>query len=548
MKIFSLLICLFFTQKALFAQTSTSGKIETIFQSFDQIDQPGLSVGVIKGSDLIFKKGYGAANLDYGIKNATSSLLDVGSIAKQFTAACIWTLLDSGKISLDDDVRKYLPELPFYGDTIKIRHMLNHTSGLRNYASILELAGVDYTQQKFSNQSVFELTCRQKGLNNIPGEKVLYGNTPYNLLTIIIERITNQSFGEYAKSHLFKPLGMKNTHFRITNTAIVKNRATGYKKEGEAGFIQINRIETCFGAGSLWSSVDDLLIWSSYFINPTPDTKDLMEFLLHQDQLLSGELSSYSRGVMVDEYKNVETVHHGGYTAGYRSQLMSVPELELSIVILTNSQSIDPGSLSYQVLDLFLENFAASQKVEKPYIHSLKELAKFEGDYQEINSSLKMNISLQGDTLKSKSSLGRSYISLVSKNKNTLHRLDAESVKYIFNPEDQSCDLVVYFGATPFYFERITLVDPGQINLKEFCGSFYSAELEVTYQVSLEDNQLQLSYPKNEGIPLVPGPKDEFGNGYRTNYEFVRNQNNEIIKLLVASEGTVKDIEFVKKS
>ncbi|MBX2841041.1 MAG: beta-lactamase family protein [Flammeovirgaceae bacterium] len=523
--------------------------MDSIFQSYDYNSAPGLSVGVVKGSELLFKKGFGLANLDYGIKNSETSVFDVGSIAKQFTAACIWTLLDSGKISLDDDVRKYLPELPFYGDTIKIRHMLNHTSGLRNYSSILELAGVDYTKkQEFNNQSVFELACRQKGLNNIPGEKVLYGNTPYNLLTIIIERITNQSFGEYAIENLFKPMGMESTQYRITNTAIVKNRATGYKKEGDTGFIQINRIESCFGAGSLWSSVDDLMIWSSNFINPTSETAALVEFLLHKDKLLSGEPSSYSRGVMVDDYKNYETIHHGGFTAGYRAQIMTVPDLDLSVMILTNSQSIDPGALVYQVLDLFIDQSEKEQKGKKRYRHKAKELAKFTGDYQEINSSLKMNIALQGDTLKSKSSLGRSYTSLVSKNKNTLYRLNAESVKYIFNPEDQPCDLIVYFGATPFYFERIKLVDPDHIKLEDYCGDFYSTELEVTYQVALKENQLYLSYPNNDGIPLVPGPKDEFGNGYRTKYAFSRNESNEIIKLMVASEGTVKNIEFLKKT
>jgi CubicO group peptidase (beta-lactamase class C family) len=227
----------------IYSQSRIITQVDSVLKQYDSNKFPGLSIGIVKSENVVYNKGIGLANLEYGIKNSDTSVFDIASIAKQFTAACIWSLVEVEKISLDDDIRKYLPELPFYGDTMRIRHMLNHTSGLRNYSSLKELAGEDYSKEFFDNQSVFELMCRQKGLNNKPGEKVLYGNSPYNLLTIVVERITGESFNEYAIENIFKPLGMKNTYYRTNNTSIVKNRAVLIVLPDKRRQIRLKRID-----------------------------------------------------------------------------------------------------------------------------------------------------------------------------------------------------------------------------------------------------------------------------------------------------------------
>lgn len=525
------------------SQSDFETKVDTILKSYNAITKPGLSIGIVKNGELIYNKGFGSANLDYGIKNSDSTLFDIASVAKQFTAACVWTLIKKGKLSLEDNIKTYLHELPEYTNAIKIKHMLNHTSGLRDYSSILDLAGSDYTKQLFTNKDVYELACQQKNLNNIPGEKVIYGNTPFNLLTIIVERISGLSFDEYAKQNIFIPLGMKNTQYRVNNSDIIKNRAIGYFKIKDS-YKQFNRIESCYGAGSLWSNINDLTIWSTIFTQKNSDYAELANFLTTKDALNNGLKASYSRGVMVDDYKGKKTVHHSGITNGYRSQIISIPDISLSVILLANHNNINPDAISYKIIDLFIEE-QQNYKAEKDYSHSKKQLKKFTGTYQEKNSCLKMNIIYKKDTLFAKSSLGKNLIPLSSKTKNTLHRLHSENVKYVFNDSPEN-ELIVYFGATPFYFERITLADVLKINLNDYTGQFFSEELNVNYHFYTENDKLYLDYPNNKKIELHPGQKDEFGNGYRTKYTFIRNKDNKVHKILVASEGTIHSIEFKK--
>jgi CubicO group peptidase (beta-lactamase class C family) len=530
---------------SLFAQSTIINEIDSLIHPYDDNKSPGFSIGVVKDGQLIYNKGIGLSNLEYGIKNSDSSVFDIASIAKQFTAACVWTLIEKGKVSLNDDIRKYLPELPFYGDTIRIRHMLNQTSGLRNYPALEELAGIDHNKEFFNNQKVFELTCRQSGVNNVPGERMLYINTPFNLLTIIIERITKEEFGNYAIANVFKPLGMNHTHYITENTSVVKNRAVGYIRNNDQSFTQPLRTGTCFGAGSLWSTVEDLVIWTNLFTQKNNRYQKLMDFLIQKDTLLSGGESDYARGVMIDKYKGQMTIHHSGITSGYRSQIISVPEKKISIIILANSQSIDPELLSYKILDLFITNTSIKKDT---YQHTRQELISFSGHYQEVNGGLRMDVIFDNDTLKSKSSQGHNYISLVSIDKWSFYRLNNESVKYCFGSKGKfTFDLIIYFGATPFYFERINIIDTKQIHNNDYIGDYYSKELDVTYSIYEEKNKLYLSYRNNPKIELISGQKDGFGNGYRTNYLFIRDKNNKIVKLKVASEGTVKDIEFIKK-
>ncbi len=244
-----------------FAQRSNEfAKIDSIIQPFDKPDAPGFSIGIVENGKLIYTKGVGFANIKTSSKNSGNSIFGIASIAKQLTAACIWNLIKENKISLDDDIRKYIPEFPSYGKTILVRQMLNHTSGIRNYHAIMELAGFDYDKEFHTNQTILNLACKQKGLNNNPGEKIIYGNTAYTLLAIMIERITGQNLNQYAKDKIFVPLGMKNTFYRIDTTTIVPNRALGYVQNEDKSYEHFANKQITYGAGSVGSSIEDLSI------------------------------------------------------------------------------------------------------------------------------------------------------------------------------------------------------------------------------------------------------------------------------------------------
>ena len=523
-------------------------KLDAILARYDLRDKPGLSVGVFKNGKPIYKQGFGLANLDYGIKNSDSTAFSVASIAKQFTAACVWKLVENGQLSLDDDIRKHLPEFPDYGHEIKIRHLLNHTSGIRNYHTLMHLSGFDYDTEYYDNQTLLELAIKQKSLNNIPGQKMIYSNTPYNLLAIIIERISGKNLHEFASENFFRPLEMKNTLICTENNSVIKNCAIGYVENDNKSYSQFPRIQRSYGAGSMVSTVNDLAKWSEILYRGKPELAALSDFLATSEKLQSGKLSDYARGVMVDSYKGFKTVHHSGSGLGGHSQLLVVPELQLSIMLLSNLDHINPTPISYQILDLFLPE-PQQEKVRnrKKYVVKSNDISQFAGHYKEIDSDMKMEIILENDTLKSKGIQSKQAAALKAYDKNKFYRQNNESVKYEFNREkDAMYDLAIFFGGTPFYFKRAVFVKPEDVAIQDYIGSYFSEELNIAYSVFQEDQQLYLSYRNHPKIRLFAGQRDEFGANDRVLYHFERDQLGKVDRLLVSSDGSVQNIKFVR--
>jgi CubicO group peptidase (beta-lactamase class C family) len=549
MRIFIILFTILISNCAFAQRINELIEVDSIIQSFNKANAPGFSIGIIENGKLIYSKGIGLANIETNTKNSASSIFGIASIAKQLTAACIWSLIKENKISLDDDIRKYIPEFPYYGDRILVRHMLNHTSGIRNYHSIMELAGFDYDMEFHDNQTILKLACKQKGLNNTPGEKVIYGNTAYTLLAIMIERITGENLDGYAKNKIFLPLGMNHTFYRTDTTSIISNRALGYIQNEDSSFEHLSNNQITYGAGSIGSSIEDLAIWSNVLNGLNADYLELTKFLTTVETLPSGEIAKYGRGVMVDEYKNKKTIHHSGYGLGGQSQIIVVPELNLAVIILTNLESIDPSPLSYKILDLFLPPQNAERlKSAQPFHHKKNELIKLVGQYKEQNSDMKMEILIENDTLKALGGQGKRPIPLNKTGIGKFIRSNNSSVLYDFSSAKKAnADLIVYFGGTPFYFSKAQFIDSNTINLSDYVGHYFSDELSVEYDIYIENSSLFVDYHNNNKTKLTAGQKDEFGNGQRILYHFERNEENEIVKLYLSAEGTVKNIEFVKK-
>ncbi len=549
MRLFIILFTILVYNSTFAQRTDELAAVDSIIQPFNKPDAPGLSIGIVENGKMIYFKGVGFANIETNTKNSSNSIFGIASIAKQFTAACIWNLINEKKISLDDDIRKYIPEFPSYGNKILVRHMLNHTSGIRNYHAIMELAGFDYDKQFHDNQTILELACKQKGLNNAPGEKVIYGNTGYTLLAIIIERITGQNLNEYAKKNIFLPLGMNNTFYRTDSASIIPNRALGYVLNDMGKYEPQSSNQITYGAGSVSSSVEDLAIWSTILNGKNAKYIDLTNFLTTVEKLPSGETAKYARGVMVDDYKKKKTVHHSGYGLGGQSQIISMPELNISVIILTNLESIDPTPISYKILDLFLppqnNDLPIAAKRFEPKRNNFK---KFVGQYKEQSSDMKMEITLENDTLKALGGQGEKPIPLTSIEKRKFVRLNNSNVLYDFSPnKTANSDLIVYFGGTPFYFSKAKFLYNNNLDLTQYTGYYYSEELSVEYEVYVANNNLYVSYPNHPNMKLMAGQVDEFGNGQRVLYRFERSKENEVIRLFLSAEGTVKNIKFVKK-
>lgn len=507
---------------------------------------PGLTVGVVENGKIKYHNSRGYMNLEYDIPFNDSTVIGLASVTKQFTSACVAILEKQGKLSISDDIRKYIPELAFYGDTIRIMHLLNHTSGIRNHNVLLDLSGFDFTHQGYTNESIEKLMFQQKGVNNRPGEKMLYSNTNYVLLALLVKRVAGLPIHTFAKQEIFEPLGMTNTFYQDDLTKVVKNRAYSYYRAGDA-YKQEKSVTLCVGAGGIESTVQDLAKWSQVFLNPEHTYAFISDFVTTLDTLNSGTVMKHGRGMFVSPYKGYKTFNHSGRGLGMRSQLICVPDLDLSVIVYSNASHINAVDVSYKILDLWIHEPPSKEKAKKKYRHNKKELVKFTGTYQELNSDMGMRIFIQNDTLFAQSSFGRHPVPLSSKSANTFTRLENPSVSYIFSSNEGSdVDLRVDFGGAIFYLERVELAENPNLNVEEFAGKYFSEELDVIYELVISDNKLILNYPNNQGIVLSEGERDVFGSNKRTKYTFIRGENDMVTSFEVASEGTVKGVIFNK--
>ena len=238
--------------------------VDQLFAEWDDPDSPGAALAVTRDGEIIYKQGYGTANLEYDISITTTTIFDIASVSKQFAAFAIATLAHNGKLSLDDDIRTYLPGMPDFGNTITLRHLLHHTSGLRDWVQSLVIAGV-IMEDVISFKHILKMARHQKALNFKPGEAYLYSNMGYNLLAEIVERVTGDSFRDWTDTNIFKPLAMTNSHFHDDHQMILKNRAYSYQAVENGGFKHAVNNTTALGSSSLYSTVEDLAKWMLNF-------------------------------------------------------------------------------------------------------------------------------------------------------------------------------------------------------------------------------------------------------------------------------------------
>jgi CubicO group peptidase (beta-lactamase class C family) len=337
-------------------------QIDSIFSEFDSQDKPGIAVSIIKDGNVIFTKGYGIANLEYNIPITPSTVFHVASVSKNFTAFALLLLEEQGKLSIDDDVRKFLPELSDFGHKITLRHLATHTSGLRDQQYLLGLAGWrddDIT----TDEDVLRLITKQKELNFAPGEKYGYSNTGYTLLAHVISRVSNMSFAEFMNQNIFVPLKMHNTLFKDDYEMIIPNRAYAYHKDGK-NYKKSIMNNACVGASNLCTTVEDMSKWSLNYTNPTIGSRSLIEKMSSITMLNNGDTIDVGIGQYPFNYKGLKEIGHEGFDFGFRAYYSRFPDEKFSVIIITNNgRSIYPYELALKVIDLCLEN-----KFTEPYI------------------------------------------------------------------------------------------------------------------------------------------------------------------------------------
>jgi CubicO group peptidase (beta-lactamase class C family) len=314
---------------------------------------PGCAVGVAVGGRPVLLRAYGMADLERDVRNTPDTVFEAGSVSKQFTAMAVQLLANDGKLKLDDPVRKYIPELPDYGWPLTIRHMLSHTSGLRDWGSVESIAGWPRTTREYTHAHVLEIASRQKSLNFEPGTRWSYSNTGFNLAAVIVARVSGMSFAEFSKQRIFAPLGMAHTEWRDDHTRLVKGRAIAYSLDNGEYHIEMP-FENVHGNGGLLTTVGDLLAWNENLVSPKVGNPKLIADMSTVGRFNDGKPLAYGLGFFVEEYRGVHNVYHSGSTAGYRAHLNRFPAAHTSVAVLCNGSNGDASRAANRVSDAYL--------------------------------------------------------------------------------------------------------------------------------------------------------------------------------------------------
>ena len=344
------------------AATTPAGRIDQLFAAWDRPGSPGAAVAVARGGEVLYQHGYGFAQLEYEVPITPETVFHVASVSKQFTAFAVTLLADRGALSLDDDVRKHVPELPDFGHTITIRHLIHHTSGLRDQWNLLALAGWRL-DDVITRDQIFRLVTRQRELNFPPGERYLYCNTGYTLLAEIVARVTGRSFPAWTAEHVFQPLGMRRTHVHDDHRMVVPGRAYSYGTDPDSGYRKSVLSYANAGATSLFTTVGDLVRWMRNFETRVVGGPRVIEQMYARGVLTGGDTIDYAHGLGHGTYRGLRTIGHGGADAGFRSSVLRFPDQDLSVAVLSNFASFNASQLAQQVAEVYLEDVMEPETV-----------------------------------------------------------------------------------------------------------------------------------------------------------------------------------------
>ena len=338
-------------------QKVLSAQVDELFREWDRPGSPGAVVGVFGDGRIVYMQGYGAANLDHGVPLSPRSVLRIGSISKQFVALGIALLAEEQKLSLGDDIRTYLPEMPSYGKPITIRHLLHHTSGIREYLTLVGLIGQsEGGVYGYTSDDLLALLSRQTATNFEPGERFSYTNSGYFLLAQIIARVSGMKTNAFAKERIFDPLGMSSTRFYDDPTAIMPNLAYGYSRGTNDGYrLDILRSDVIGDLGVV-TTVEDFFYWDSNFYDNKLGAggSELVETVQRRGRTASGEELPYAGGLEWGSYRGLTTVGHSGSAVGYVADFVQFPEERFSVVVFSNFSEFRPGRMAYRIADLYL--------------------------------------------------------------------------------------------------------------------------------------------------------------------------------------------------
>lgn len=549
----SLLIFLFIPISALQAQIEKQKQVDELFTKWDTDNTPGAAVAIVKDGAIIYKKGYGIANLEYDIPITPSSIFHIASVSKQFTVFSILLLEKQGKLSLDDDIRKFIPEVPDFGKTITLRHLASHTSGLRDQWNLLAMAGWRL-DDVITKEHVLKLVSKQKELNFNPGDEFAYCNTGFTLLAEVVSRVSDMSFAEFTKANIFEPLEMNNTLFYDDHEKIVKNRAYSYQPDS-AGYKKSVLNYANVGATSLFTTVEDLSLWAMNFTDIKVGDSTSINKMNTLAVLNNGKTFGGALGQFVGDYRGLNEIQHGGADAGYRSYLTRFPTENFAVIVFSNSAEFNTGGIAHKVVDIYLKDKLKPE--DKPeelneagnseaITVDEKVLNRYVGDF-ELQPGFVITINLNEGQLKGKAT-GQAEFPLtpISITEFKVEGVDAK-IEFIPNEGDNIKLIKLHQGGQIMDAPRVTESNKSSVILADYSGVYYSEELSTAYTFTVVGDSLVAKHSRLSDFKLNHIKDDLFiGEAwFFGQVEFIRDENKLITGCRV-SNGRVRNLFFEK--
>lgn len=526
--------------------------IDAVFHPYDTAGAPGCALGVFRDGRIAYGRGYGWADIERRVPITTATLFDVGSTSKQFTAASIALLAQEHKLSFDDQVRKYIPELPDYGAPLTIDNLMRHTSGLRDYAGLLALAGHSLEEVTTDSQAL-DLIVHQRHLNFPSGLRYSYSNTGYFLLSVIVQRITGTPLADFARTHIFLPLGMTHTVDRNRFDMLIPNRALGYAPAASGGGFRIsmsNWEQT--GDGSIHLSVDDALKWDENFYHPRVGGQTMVDELQQRGTLSNGDSIGYGRGLFLDTYRGLRRVQHSGDWIGYHAAYARFPAQHTSVIVLCNSDGISPEELDDRVADIVLAKAFAAPKPNASPDHVMAGHrdehpdTTLDGGYFASSTGEVFRIAAHDSGL-ALDFAGQSFP--LERSGPRSYRVPALPLFVTFVADSSTAAGALWLRtgeSDSLEAQRFVPAAPTAAELASYAGRYRSSELGVTWPITFDHGMLTLGTTPSELMDisgtLVPAMQGTFTAGSGT-LQFVRDAAGQVTGMRL-SASRMRNIEF----
>ena len=486
-----------------------ASQVDAIFAKWTATT-PGCAVGVAVDGKPALTKAYGMADLEHDVRNTPETIFEGGSVSKQFTAAAVLLLAREGKLSLDDPVKKYVPELPDYGTPLLIRHMLNHTSGLRDWGSVAGIAGWARTTRVYTHAHVLEIVSRQHALNFPPGTRWSYSNTGFNLAAIIVSRVSGMPFADFTRTRIFEPLHMTHTSWRDDHTRVVKDRAIAYDDKLD-GFHTDMPFEQVYGNGGLLTTVGDLLTWNENFVTPVVGDASFVAAQQQVGKFSDGRAHDYALGLYNRTYKGVRQVDHSGSTAGYRADLARYPDQHLSVAVLCNVSSAIATQAGRAVADVYLGGRAKAVAPPTPtFTLAAADVDRMSGLYRNTATGVPLTISpgADGPRVERGPSDGlnpNAGIKLIAMSSSRFETAQHQTYEF----DARGVRTTDAFGRVDTY-DRPPAVKPAAEDLRDLAGSYVSDEAETTLTAAIDGGALVIRRRPDTTLALTPIYADAF--------------------------------------